>query len=58
MNIARGNPTELFRENERIGALRRKLKERELSASSVNIAVNAVRFLYGVTLDLCPSIQL
>jgi hypothetical protein len=26
------------------------VKERELSASSVNIAVNAVRFLYGVTL--------
>src|SRR5580704_13047868 len=25
------------------------IKERELSASSVNIAVNAVRFLYGVT---------
>ena len=27
------------------------IKERELSASSVNIAVNAVRFLYGVTLE-------
>ena len=27
------------------------VKERELSASSVNIAVNAVRFLYGVTLE-------
>lgn len=27
------------------------VRERELSASSVNIAVNAVRFLYGVTLD-------
>jgi len=26
------------------------IEERELSASSVNIAVNAVRFLYGVTL--------
>jgi hypothetical protein len=26
------------------------IKERELSASSVNIAVNAVRFPYGVTL--------
>src|SRR5260370_42557457 len=26
------------------------IKERKLSASSVNIAVNAVRFLYGVTL--------
>src|ERR1700758_574812 len=27
------------------------IKERELSASSVNIAVKAVRFLYGVTLE-------
>jgi len=27
------------------------IKERELSASSVNIAVNALRFLYGVTLE-------
>jgi len=27
------------------------VKERELSASSINIAVNAVRFLYGVTLE-------
>ena len=27
------------------------IKERKLSASSVNIAVNAVRFLYGVTLE-------
>ena len=27
------------------------IKERELSASSVNIAVNAVRFLYGVSLE-------
>ena len=27
------------------------IKERELSASSVNIAVNVVRFLYGVTLE-------
>jgi len=27
------------------------IKERELSASSINIAVNAVRFLYGVTLE-------
>jgi hypothetical protein len=27
------------------------VKERELSASSVNIAVNAVRFLYGITLE-------
>jgi site-specific recombinase XerD len=27
------------------------LKERHLSASSVNIAVNAVRFLYGITLE-------
>jgi len=27
------------------------IKERELSASSVNVAVNAVRFLYGVTLQ-------
>ena len=27
------------------------VKERHLSASSVNIAVNAVRFLYGITLE-------
>src|SRR5262249_6024148 len=27
------------------------VKERELSPSSVNVAVNAVRFLYGVTLE-------
>jgi site-specific recombinase XerD len=27
------------------------IKERHLSASSVNIAVNAVRFLYGITLE-------
>ena len=26
------------------------IKERQLSASSVNVAVNAVRFLYGITL--------
>jgi site-specific recombinase XerD len=26
------------------------IKERHLSASSVNVAVNAVRFLYGITL--------
>ena len=33
------------------------VEERELSASSVNIAVNAVRFLYGVTLSLFDTRQ-
>jgi hypothetical protein len=38
-------------------------RERKLSASSINIAVNAVRFLYGVTLghtivDLMASVPI
>jgi len=31
------------------------IKERQLSASSVNVAVNAVRFLYGATLEIANA---
>jgi hypothetical protein len=40
----------LFGDGEVTGWMYHLIKERQLSASSVNIAVSAVRFLYGVTL--------
>ena len=42
---------ELISYQEVAGWLYYLIKERGLSASSVNIAVNAVRFLYGATLE-------
>jgi integrase/recombinase XerD len=44
-------PPELISYEEVADWLYYLVKERKLSASSVNIAVNAVRFLYGVTLE-------
>jgi hypothetical protein len=41
---------ELISDEQVTGWLYHLIKERQLSASSVNIAVSAVRFLYGVTL--------
>src|SRR5260370_7693208 len=52
---------ELISYEEVTGWLYHLIKERQLSASSVNIAVSALRFLYAVTLrrqtpDLMPSV--
>ena len=52
---------ELISYEEVTGWLHHLIKERQLSASSVNIAVSAVRFLYAVTLgretlDLMASV--
>jgi site-specific recombinase XerD len=53
---------ELISYEEVTGWLHHLIKERQLAASSVNIAVSAVRFLYGVTLgretlDLMASVS-
>src|ERR1700719_3324186 len=42
---------ELISYEEVTGWLHHLTKERQLAASSINIAVSAVRFLYAVTLD-------
>ena len=46
----RRSPELISSEKSRAAVTARLIKERQLSASSVNIAVSAVRFLYVVTL--------